>query len=441
MKHKPKAITPKSERSDGPSFDEESGIVATTRFDELSAELAQLGIDAAAFHAAKPKKQVAMLRRAGVSKDEAAELIGSYREPTPRQRHRQLEEWQKQKQQAEARLREQGLSKSERALVLGRVFDKASARQLETATGWKKTWIAAKLRSPRIKRAIAAIEDFPSGKALPVESESAPSALRDKPGSKAIRLCDVRRCANELFKEQGSLDKTGPSGWWPSSSLCPTSSPETAKKIVSQIRSYPGALLSNDGLFPLTMLVQLLEAANWGVDVAGWCGNAGEAEKRRGKVASDELPYLPYAASGWHRKRVAKAARAILQRLWERNPGDRLEYPPLIVTTLLDGILERVAELQQQWKSFSVGRKESALAPFRENHAEELHDFNDVELRSLLDGDLLPAACRVAQKETGVSAETFTRYHRETLIRLREPPYADGRLAFARLLQESGNKA
>jgi hypothetical protein len=108
---------------------------------------------------------------------------------------------------------------------------------------------------------------------------------------------------------------------------------------------------------------------------------------------------------------------------------------------LLDGILERVAELQAEWKLFSVGRKESGLAPFRETHAEELKDFTEDELRNILDGDLLHVACRLAEREVGVSAETFRRYHQATLIRLRERPYADGRLAFVRLLEHpSGSK-
>ena len=327
-------------------------------------------------------------------------------------------------------LRRQGFSDKQARAMVAQVCDGYTIREAAKKVGLSHGAVGA----TRIQRTVKRLR---SGKALPSESEGTPSPLRDKPGSKAIRLCDVRRRANELFKAAGGLDKPGPSDWWPSSSLCPTPSPETAREIVSQIRLYPGALLSDDGLFLLTTLVRLLEAANWGVDVAGWCGNAGE--KQRDTVATHDLPYWPYVYAS-ERKRVAKAARKILERLTKRGRGDSLEYPPVILTELLDGILERVAELQEQWKPFSAGRKESALAPFRENHAEELHDFNDLELRSLLDGDLLPAACRVAEKETGVSAETFTRYHRATLIRLREHPYADGRLAFARLLQESGNK-
>jgi hypothetical protein len=132
-----------------------------------------------------------------------------------------------------------------------------------------------------------------------------------------------------------------------------------------------------DGRFFLKTLVQLLEAASWGVDRAGWCGVA--YKKKRKKIDEDELPYMPYVASGWNRKRVAKAARKILEGLWVRGPGDRLVFPHEVLIPLLDGILERVAELQAEWKSFSVGRKESGLPPFRQKHAEELRDFTESE--------------------------------------------------------------
>jgi len=328
--------------------------------------------------------------------------------------------------QLKAHLRRQGFSDEQARAMVAQVCDGDTIRKAAKKVGLSHGAVG----SPRIQRTVKRLR---TGKALVSESEVAPSPLSDKPGSKAIRLCDVRRAANELFKTAGSLDKPGPSDWWPSSSQCPTPSPEVAREIVSEIRSRPSVLLEWDGLFRLTTLVQLLEAANWGVDLWGWCSQP--VRKRHKKVANEELPYWPYSASGWQRKRVAKAAREILKELWQRGRGDSLEYPPVILTELLDGILERVAEFQQQWKTFSAGRKESALAPFRENHAEELHDFKDAELRSLLDGDLLRAACRVAEKVTGVSAETFRRYHDGTLIRLREHPYADGRLAFARLLQ------
>jgi hypothetical protein len=230
------------------------------------------------------------------------------------------------------------------------------------------------------------------------------------------------------------MDKHGPSDYWPTSSEVPPPTPEFARAIVQHIRSSPGALLNWDGRFYLETLVELLEAANWGVDRAGWCDVA--IKKHRKTIAADKLPYMPFVASGWDRKHVAKAARKILEGLWQRGPGDSLAIPPEILIELLDGILERVAELQAEWKSFSVGRKDSGLASFREAHAVELRDFTEQELRSNLDGDLLKVACRLAEREIGVSAETFLRYHRGARVRLREKPYADGRLAFKRLLKD-----
>jgi hypothetical protein len=225
------------------------------------------------------------------------------------------------------------------------------------------------------------------------------------------------------------MDKHGPSDYWPTSSQAPTPTPEIARQIIRHIRSSPGALLSWDGRFFLETLVELLEAASWGVDRAGWCGVA--VKKKRERIPANQLPYMPFVYSGWDRRRVAKAARKILEGLWVRGPGDSLVIPAEILIPLLDGILERVAELQAEWKSSSVGRKEIGLASFREAHATELRDFTELELRSILDGDLLQVACRLAEREVGVSAETFSRYHREARVRLRERPYAEGRLGSA----------
>jgi len=364
--------------------------------------------------------------------------------------------------EAEAFLqRKVGLSKPLAKAVVAQVFDGDSIRAAAMKSGVDKHYLAAQkiqlivkaLRArrtlpseshptpPPVIKALGTVS-FPSrdwNSLYRLRGWTPPSpGLVTTIGSKAIPLCDVKRCANELFKELGGMDKHGPSDYWPTSSQVPPPTPEIARQIVQHIRSSPGVLVSCDGRFYLETLVELLEAANWGVDRTGWCGVA--VKKNRKKIAADGLPYMPYVASGWNRKRVAKAARKILEGLWERGAGDSLAIPAEILTDLLDGIMERVAELQAEWKAFSVAGKEVALTGFREAHAEELKDFTEREMRYILNGDLLKVACRLAEREIGVSEETFIRCHRGTLVRLREYPYAEGRLAFKRLLENRSDR-
>ena len=415
MKRQPEETTERQERknpklaaeylAESTGFDDKGNVIPITGFDELSAELSTLGIDAAAFDAAKPKRRLAMLRKAGVSKDEAAELMDSNRTPTPRQRHNQLGEWQKRKAQAEAWLKAQGLSKPERALVLACVFDtqsgkRPSVRQLEAVTGWKRTRIAQKLKSPTIKRAIA---DLQSGNIPPTGEAPSPQPTpsgdsEPLPGSKPLTLADCERwaqrqidrlskrataevwenCLPELLARNTPAFET-PSGDTPAF--------DTPAFTVAMIRDNPAALLTKEGRRLLEALVDLLEMAK-----------SGDSACR--------ILKLPEGS----RKRVQEKARKALARLTKSGMG--FNFPDANLADCVEIFRCRVAQLQTEYKETEGEAVTVRLEKMHEAHREELEPFKR-ELQSLLNGDLLKTAARLAEGATRISAEAFEKAYRK----------------------------
>ncbi|HVM59438.1 MAG TPA: hypothetical protein VMV72_01100 [Verrucomicrobiae bacterium] len=307
-------------------FDDKGTVVRTTGFDELTAELAQLGIDAAAFHAAKPKKQLAMLRKAGVSKHEAAELIGNYRErhriPTgnPHQQQQRIEQWLRRKPEAEKWLRNvKGLPPFQCALVLACVFDgsdgkRPSLRRLESSTGRKRQWISNNLKQSTIKDCIAelqsalasdnplqlpespAVPDRPGGMWLTVPLSSAPrrgldlnllvegveecrvgGTLSEKDDSRELkrtlasiesrqRPCFTRLADLAMALAQASVgaNPNDTAGAAGFEAIGPYRGKEIAEAIITCVRKHPAVLLQPEGRILLEGLVDLLEAARFG---------------------------------------------------------------------------------------------------------------------------------------------------------------------------------
>jgi hypothetical protein len=149
-------------------------------------------------------------------------------------------------------LSNEGLSKPQQELVLGMVENRTT-QALVAVTRRGKSWIYAERKKLKIKRAIEALKNGKAGQtlSLPSESQSPPSHVNEAlgavsfkfpdwnsvarlrgwtlgwpllvntSGSKAIPLCEVKRLANELFKEVGGMDKTVPSDDWPTSAMHP----------------------------------------------------------------------------------------------------------------------------------------------------------------------------------------------------------------------------
>jgi hypothetical protein len=376
--------------ADSTGFDGEGKTVPVAAFDELKAELGQLGIDDTAFRAAKPKKQLAMLVAAGVSHKEAVDLLDRNCKPTSRQRHQQIDEWQRKRQQAESLLRTRGLSTPERALVLGRVFDRATTRNLESATGRKKTWIAEKLKSPRVRRAIAELQ---SGRASPVAQPQ--KALSDK---RTLPEHDLRFVTDFLVFHVQRFPQ-------------PVYTPEVAQSVhdackgwrtlaeekMTLLRMCPVAITHpEDGPELAKVLVDLLEAAKHGA-----C-----AGRVRGLLPEGK-PQV-----------VARAARKALALLTRETRGGQVRLiDEMGLAVAIEAYSKRFDVLKHEWRTLREepgATLESSLERLREAHREELCLYpKDNALREALQGKTLDAACKLAERYTGVNAKSCRRLARQ----------------------------
>lgn len=153
--------------------------------------------------------------------------------------------------EAETWLQEQGLSRPDRALVVGRVFDQASVRELEAATGWRKSRIAQRLKSATIRQAIA---DLRSGRARPGKLPTLPA-----PAGQSLTLLQCAALARKYARHFG----------FPEHNLDAVlqSKPDRplAWHYVNVIRQRPATLLHPEhGRRCVEALVDLLEAATLG---------------------------------------------------------------------------------------------------------------------------------------------------------------------------------
>ncbi len=305
--------------------------------------------------------------------------------------------------EADSWLREYGLSKRDRALVLGHVFDKASIRQLETATGWKKTRIAEKLRSPTIKHCI---KELKSGQPLP--SLKPPELL---PVSKFLDeariLPEWQQVNNPVHRlmewaarelDRQALSYLEDKSFWENEKVAgglwmlrehPEKLQNRPRGIMNYIRTYPALLLLPEGKVLLRGLVDVLEEARFGTS------------RRRVRALMPE----------GSRKARAKAAQDALAWLARGNRGEKLHYR-------LDAIMMclklRVTQLQAEYKATeNIPTTAMRREKLREDHREELEKFTDRELQNLVNDEPVKVAARVAEKATGLSQETFLRARRE----------------------------
>jgi hypothetical protein len=321
--------------------------------------------------------------------------------------------------EADSWLRERGLSKRDRALVLGHVFDKASVRQLETATGWKKTQIAGKLKSPTIKRCI---EELKSGR--PLASPKPPELL---PVSKfldearilrewqqvnnplhrlmewaareldwqALSYLEVKRPARNVTRES-FWDNEKVTGGLRMLREDPEKLKNLPRGIMNYIRAYPALLLLPEGKVLLRGLVDVLEEARFGTS------------RRRVRALMPE----------GSRKARAKAAQDALAWLARGNRGEKLHYR---LDEIMMYLKLRVTQLQAEYKATeNMPTTAMRREKLREDHREELEKFTDRELQNLVNDEPVKVAARVAEKATGLSQETFLRARREIEAELTE---------------------
>jgi hypothetical protein len=147
-------------------------------------------------------------------------------------------------------LKEQEFSKRDRELVLGRVFDMASTRQLETVTGWKKSRVAQKLKSPKIKQAIT---DLRHGNISHTGKAQSPKSLASLPteqnpfGPYGQGLHVWKRWAQDQIADAENSKHTKRWAASLADTLKSERNPKEAHPMVLAIRRCPAMLLTDEG--------------------------------------------------------------------------------------------------------------------------------------------------------------------------------------------------
>jgi len=158
--------------------------------------------------------------------------------------------------------------------------------------------------------------------------------------------------------------------------LAPGKSPAEAN--TDHIRLNPRALLE-PGTPLVPMLVELLEAAHFGT--RGDC--------------------FPGLLQGGNRKAAASAARKALRLLSGGERGNPPSYAPEFLAMVVGVIEYAWSPIKEEWAS------SGSLEEVRKSFGEELEGFSNKELKSLLTDKPLEAAGRMAERATGIQAESF----------------------------------
>jgi len=153
-----------------------------------------------------------------------------------------------------------------------------------------------------------------------------------------------------------------------------------AEMIAGSIRLNPRSLLdANTGGRLVEALVDLLEAAHFGT-----CAN-----RFPGLLPTDK------------RKQAASTARKALGMLAKGSQGNPPDYPPELLASEVGFIQVALAPIKKAWAD--SGSPEA----IKEKFGDDVKNFTDKKLRSLLSDPLLVAAARLAEEATGVSSESF----------------------------------
>lgn len=118
-----------------------------------------------------------------------------------------------------------------------------------------------------------------------------------------------------------------------------------------------------------------------------------------------------------NRKAAAAIAREALRILSKGERGSPPRYPAHILAGIVHEIQEAFRPIKKAWAF------RAKLEHVRTAFGEEVKDFNDRELRSLVTDSLTTVAARLAEKVTGISQESFeTAWARESEARRNFPP-------------------
>lgn len=260
-----------------------------------------------------------------------------------------------------ARLKEKGLSDLEQRVLLMRAFDRASVRKIAAATGKGKSWIAAKLKS------------------LPGELATARPVPKESHLRLPLMLAQLRERMRQPCPYSSKLGE-GFCDFWQGT---------LAEKLMVWLHACPEALLCEPEL--VNALANLLEAS------------------QRGQCASRVPGLLPVGSP----RKVAAVARKALAILTAERIGTGLDFSLARPEFSIHWLCWRIEVLRKQWHHASApGSKAVRLKKLRELHPDELKNFSKKEILGFLTkGAPLPAACRLAEKATGVSWKVFHKIH------------------------------
>lgn len=278
--------------------------------------------------------------------------------------------------ETEALLCEKGLSQMERNVVLARVFDRKSFREIGKDVGRSRTWVQNTLK--RVMPSLTAMSSQFSQKAMENKAHFQPGKtyyfLQPEPLKKTMEK------ASRAFDDYQSMN--APDTGHLAAGLAESNLPD---KVVAMIALWP----------------RLLSHPNIGSELA--------------KKLGDLLFAARYGSTA-----NAMAARKALVPLTLYKQGNRCPIPDDVLASETLAICVTVAELQRAWHE----RLNARHSETRDASADAIHEqfpvvmdgCSNQELIRLAQANLIEAAGRLAERATGIATETFVRAWRSKTL-------------------------
>jgi hypothetical protein len=306
--------------------------------------------------------------------------------------------------EADARLKDFGLSQVEREVFLAKCFERKSVRAIASEVGKSKTWVADTLKrlgalnpslGPSKTPHIAAGDDG-NRWTLPEAMAHARRTIETLLARAQGDMGHVALASGKLFspasrqlseEEMEQLDSLPPLARV--EKLLPPGR-SLAEAIAGFIRVSPRSILDSNRWLA-EALVDLLEAAHFGI-----------CEHR-----------IPALLPRDNRKQAAATARKALRLLCAGNPGNPSGLPAYELAGVVEIIQLALGPLQQAWRKTDLEPIRARLLNIRSTFAAEVEGFKDAELQALLTEKLLTASARLASRETGIGYKSYLRACRQ----------------------------
>lgn len=297
-------------------------------------------------------------------------------------------------------LKKEGLSEPEVEIVLLKAFERKSLRVIAGEVRLGKTTVSRVLKSAHVERVVGGIE---AARNHSINPETLTPDSSDKPQVFGKTLREIKAWAiRELSPDSEEFSQTTLREWesmrrespW-LRSLKMASLPwgdyshysPTITDMFRIIRTCPALLLKPSGAAALEFLVDFLEAAQFGT-----CGF--RRMRRPPKISRESL-----------RNHTAK----VLHDLVKPSRGQRYPFLDMSYGWVVHAYGNRIYRLQAEWQKHLGKTRRWKLARFRQDFPEDAQNYSDAKLAAILTGDVIKAAARVAEEDTGVSAELLER--------------------------------